>query len=236
MQAMRATVKAAAMAAAMAVQMATGAAAEAPVARITVSGEGRVDTAPDMATITLGVQVRADTATAALADNSARLSAVLAALKADGIAERDMQTSGLGLGPVLDYSRDGQPPRVTGYEASNMLTVRVRDLTRLGVVLDKAVGDGANTLNGLSFGVSDPAAMLDAARVAAVQDARRKAQMMAEAAGARLGAVLEMAEQGGMPAPMFRAAPMAMESAVPVEGGEVSLSVGVSVTWALVAP
>ncbi|MFN3645060.1 MAG: SIMPL domain-containing protein [Gemmobacter sp.] len=212
--------------------------AEAPAPRITVTGEGRTETAPDMATVSLGVQTRADTAAAALAENSAQLARVLARLKAAGIAERDLQTSGLGLGPQMDYSRDGQPPRVVGYEASNQLTVRVRDLSRLGAVLDQAVGDGANTLNGLSFGLSDPAAALDAARVQAVAEARRKARMMAEAAGARLGAVLEMNEQGnGLdPRPMFRTGAAMEAAAVPIAGGEVGYAVSVSVTWALLAP
>lgn len=211
--------------------------AETPPARITISGEGRVDAAPDMAVLTLGVQSQGDTAAAALAENSARLARVLARLKAEGIAERDLQTSGLSLGPRYDYGQNGQAPRLIGYEASNMLTVRVRDLAVLGKILDKAVGDGADTLNGLSFALSDPAAALDKARVQAVADARRKAVMMAEAAGARLGAVLEMSEHqsGPDPRPMYRAAPMAAEAApVPVEGGEVSLSVTVSVTWGLV--
>lgn len=218
-------------------QMAAGA-AMAGAGRITVTGEGRVEAAPDIATITLGVQVRGDTAAAALAANSERLAAVLARLKAAGIADRDLQTSGLGLGPQMDYSRDGQPPRVVGYDAMNMLTVRVRDLAKLGAVLDKAVGDGANTLNGLAFGLAEPQAALDRARVAAVQDARRKAEMMAAAAGVSLGAVLEMSEStGGGPQPYFRGAPMAMEAAaVPVQGGEVSLSVQVSITWEIKAP
>lgn len=221
----------------MAGQMAGAALAQAP-GKITVTGTGEVAAVPDMATIILGVQVRGDTAAAALAANSERLAAVLARLKATGIADRDLQTSGLGLGPQLDYSRDGQPPRVVGYEATNMLTVRVRDLARLGAVLDQAVADGANTLNGLSFGLAEPQAALDKARVAAVQDARRKADMMAQAAGVSLGAVLEMSEStGGGPQPYFRGAPMAMEAAaVPVQGGEVSLSVQVSITWEIKAP
>ncbi len=209
--------------------------AQTAVARITVSGEGRVESAPDMATITLGVQTQGATAAKALAANSAQLAAVLERLKASGIAERDLQTSGLSLGPQMDYSRQGQPPRVIGYEVSNMLTVRVRDLDLLGGVLDQAVSDGANTFHGLSFAVADPVAGLDAARVQAVTEARRKATMMAGAAGARLGGVLEMAEQGGMidPRPMFRGAVAIEAAAVPVQGGEVSYSVSVTVTWAL---
>lgn len=229
------SVLAAGLAAAMAVQAAP-AMAETAKPRITVTGEGRVDARPDMAVITLGVATQDETAAAALAANSARLAAVLAQLKAAGVAERDLQTSGLTLGPRLDYSRDGQPPRVTGYEVSNQVTVRVRDLAALGGILDKAVGDGANTFHGLSFGLADSAAALDAARVQAVQEAARKAAMMAEAAGVRLGTVAEMSESGGgpEPVPMYRKGAVAMAAeAVPVEGGEVSYTVSVTVSWEL---
>jgi len=225
-----------ALAALLAVQLsALPALAQAPAARITVTAEGRVDSAPDMATITLGVQTQGRTAAEALAANSAQLATVLGRLKAGGIAARDLQTSGLSLGPQMDYSRQGQPPRVIGYEASNMLTVRVRNLDLLGGVLDQAVSDGANTFHGLAFGLSDPTAALDTARVQAVGEARRKAAMMAGAAGAQLGAVLDMAEQGGGidPRPMYRGAVAMEASPVPVQGGEVSLSVSVTVTWSL---
>ena len=231
---------AAGLASALAVQMAAlTALAETAKSRITVTGEGRVDARPDMAVITLGVATQGDTAAAALAENSRRLAAVLAQLKAAGVAERDLQTSGLSLGPRMDYSREGQPPKVVGYEASNMVTVRVRDLTALGGILDKAVGDGANTFHGLSFGLIDATAALDAARVSAVKEAARKAAMMAGAAGVALGPVIEMTESGGAPdpMPMYRKGAVAMAAeAVPVEGGEVSYAVNVTVTWELATP
>ena len=188
-----------------------------------------------MAAITLGVATRAETAAEALSANSAQLAAVLERLRGAGIAERDLQTTGLSLGPQMDYSRDGQPPRVMGYEASNMLTVRVRALETLGTILDQAVGDGANTFHGLSFALSDPEPALDRARVQAVQEARRKAEMMAEAAGVRLGPVVSISEAGGgrPPMPMMRQS-MAMEAAaVPVASGEVGYAVSVTVSWDL---
>ena len=227
------TVLAAALAAAMAAMPAL---ADATKGRLSVSGEGRVDARPDMAVIMLGVTTEGATAAEALAENSARLATVLAQLKASGIADRDLQTSGLSLGPRMDYSRDGQPPKVVGYEASNTVTVRVRDLAVLGGVLDKAVGDGANTFNGLSFGLADATAALDEARVKAVQEAIRKATMMAGAAGVKLGRIVEMTESGGTPdpIPMYRKGAVAMAAeAVPVEGGEVTYSVHVNVTWEL---
>ncbi|MDO9527058.1 MAG: SIMPL domain-containing protein [Gemmobacter sp.] len=202
--------------------------------KMTVTGEGRVDSAPDMAVITLGVATEAQTAAAALSENSTRLAAVLDRLRASGIADRDLQTSGLNLGPQMEYA-EGRAPRIIGYAASNNLTVRVRDLSALGGVLDTAVSDGANTFNGLTFGLSDPMPALDGARTAAVADARRKAQMIADAAGVRLGDVIDISESvnSGGPAPMFRDSKLAMAESVPVAGGEVSHSVNVSITWEL---
>lgn len=204
--------------------------------RISVSAEGRVEAAPDMATISLGVVVPGDTAAAALRDNSARLAAVIERLRAQGIAARDLQTSGLTLGPQYHHSSDGAPPRLTGYEAGNQLTVQVRDLARLGEILDAAVGEGADRFHGLSFAVTEPAALLDAARLKAVAEARRRAEQMATAAGARLGPVLEITDEGQRPAPrpLAYGARLAMAAdAVPVEPGEVSYTVAVRVVWAL---
>jgi uncharacterized protein len=202
-------------------------------ARITVSGEGRVEAAPDMATLSLGVTTQADTAAAALAANSQQLAVVLDRLRAAGIAARDLQTSGLSMQPNWDYSNNAAP-RITGYVASNMLTVRVRALDTLGTVLDSAVRDGANTFNGLGFALADPAAALDEARRRAVADARHKAELLAEAAGVTLGPVVSISEGGGggQPAPMYRSAAMAAE-AVPVAEGEVLLSAQVSIVYAI---
>jgi len=203
------------------------------VARIIVTGEGRSDARPDMATITVGVSSQAVTARAALDDNTARLAKVLDQLKAAGIADRDLQTSGLNLGPVIDYSAQGQA-RVTGYQVSNQLTVRVRALDNLGTILDQTVSDGANEFRGLGFALSEPGPAMDAARVGAVKDARRKAEMMAEAAGVKLGKVMSISEQVMHAAPIMfaRSAPMMAEAApVPVAEGEVSYTVTVQMEW-----
>ncbi|MCX8509917.1 MAG: SIMPL domain-containing protein, partial [Rhodobacteraceae bacterium] len=129
---------------------------------ITVSGEGQVATVPDMATVALGVTVNGDTAKAALDANSTALAAVIDRLKAAGIEARDIQTSGLSLGPLFDYSStNGGPQKVLGYSASNQVAVRVRVLDQVGAILDAAVSDGANTLNGISFGLADPAPSTD---------------------------------------------------------------------------
>jgi len=210
-----------------------GAAFAADPARITVTGEGRVDASPDMATITLGVTSEGTTAAAAMAANSAALAQVLANLKAAGIADRDLQTTGLALNPNWQSDDNGSNPRIVGYVASNMLTVRVRALTGLGAALDAAVKDGANTVDGLSFGLADPEPVLDEARKRAVADATHRALLLTEAAGVSLGAVVAISESGGSfaPAPMFGKSADMTASAVPVASGEVSLWASVTMVW-----
>jgi hypothetical protein len=206
--------------------------AEGASATISVTGEGSVDVVPDMATVTLGVTVSGDTAKAALDANSAALSAVIEKLKAAGIEDRDIQTSGLSLGPVYDYSSSGNPQQVLGYTASNMVTVRVRAIDTVGSVLDASVTDGANTLNGIAFGLTDPVPAADEARKAAVADARRKAELLAAAAGVELGPIVSISEtQGFVPMPMMAGAAFDRSAAVPVAAGEMSVGASVSMTF-----
>lgn len=201
----------------------------APLAQISVTGVGEVFAAPDMATISLGVTSTAATAKEAMDQTSAALAQVLENLKAAGVAAADLQTSGLSLQPEWTNSSTGQNT-IQGYTARNQLTVIVRALDSLGNVLDAAVKDGANTLNNVAFGVADPAPLLDEARLRAVADARHRAEVVTGAAGVRMGQITAMSEQasyeprGGM---MMRAS---MDS-VPVEGGEVSFSVSVNISW-----
>jgi uncharacterized protein YggE len=212
-----------------------GLAAETPEGpRITVTGEGRAEAVPDLAVVTIGVTTGADTAAAALAENNARLTAVLDRLRAAGVADRDLQTSGLSLGPRYDYG-DNRPPRIVGYEATNQLAVRVRALDTLGAILDAAVADGANTLGGLAFSLSDPQAARDAALAAAVAEARRKATLIAEAAGVRLGPVLSISEQVAYagPQPMPRLAMAEAAPAVPVAAGEVGYAATVTIVYGI---
>jgi uncharacterized protein YggE len=200
--------------------------------KITVTGEGRASAAPDMATLSLGVTTQAEEAAAAMRANAEAMAAVLARLADLGIAEADLQTSSITLSPRWEPPRaDETEPRVTGFVASNMLTVEVRDLATLGGAIDAAVGDGANTLGGLVFGISDDRALREAARRAAVADAADKARVLAEAAGVRLGAVAEIVEGGIMGGPMFARMDMAAAEAVPVAPGEVELQVTVTMTW-----
>lgn len=203
-------------------------------ATITVSGEGSVEGAPDMAVLSLGVTTEGATATEAMSANSAALTAVLERLKAAGIADRDLQTSNLSLNPNWTGYDSGATPKIVGYTASNQLMVRIRDLPKLGEVLDAAITDGANTLNGISFGLSNPRPAMDEARAEAVADARARAELLVTAAGARLGKIVSINENGGyaQPAPMFRAA--AEASPVPVQGGEVATTATVTIVFEIV--
>lgn len=214
---------------------------EAGILRVT--GEGQVEAAPDMAVITLGVQSRAATAEAALAETSGRVAAVLDTLRAAGVLPRDMQTSGLSLAPEWenprapgrDPGRDGEePPRIIGFIASNMLTVRLRDLPALGGVLDQIVKAGANSFNGLQFTVSNLRELQDEARRRAVADARARADLYAGAAGVTLGVVRSLTETGGAQPRPFLARDMAMAAeSVPVAEGEITISATVEVTYSI---
>lgn len=211
----------------LAVPMAAGA----ETALITVTGEASVPVQPDVATLSLGVTTQSATATEAMAANTAALTAVLSRLKAAGIADRDLQTSNLTLNPNWVGYESGATPTIAGYTASNQLTVRVRALDTLGVVLDAAITDGANTLNGLTFELADPKPRMDEARRAAVADAMARARLLVEAAGASLGRVEQITEGGGFvnPQPMFRQD--AAASPVPVAGGEISVTSTVTMVF-----
>ena len=199
---------------------------------ISVTGEGVVEAAPDIATISLGVTTEAPTAAEAMAANSAALAAVLDRLRAAGVEDRDLQTSNLTLNPNWVGYDSGKAPTISGYTASNMLTVRVRALASLGTVLDSAITDGANTLNGVTFGVAEPRPALDEARKKAVADAIARATLLAAAAGAKLGPVVSIMESSGFapPQPMFRME-ASSDSAVPVAGGEVGLTASVTMVF-----
>jgi uncharacterized protein len=216
---------------ALALPFAAPALAESDMARtITVTGTGTVEAAPDMATLMIGVTTQGATAAEALAANTSATEAVIARLTASGIAGRDMQTSNLSINPNWT-GYDSSTPTISGYVASNMLTVRVRALDTTGAVLDAAVADGANTLNGLTFGLADPEPAYNEARKEAVADARAKAELLAEAAGVTLGKVLSIADGGAMtdPAPMYREAVSA--APVPVVGGELGLVANLSIVY-----
>lgn len=210
---------------------------------IQLTGHGEVMARPDTAYITSGVTSQGDTAQAALASNTADMNSLIDVLKAAGIDPDDIQTSGFSVNPNYVYSdsRDASgyqlPPKISGYTVSNSVTVHVRDLGILGTVLDKAVSVGANTINGISFSVADPSRLYDQARLDAFTDAQSKAALYAGAAGVTLGTIESITEgspQVPPPQPMFAKAMAADRAApVPVEAGQLTYSIDVSVTWDL---
>lgn len=205
--------------------------------QISVTGQGKAEAAPDMATITLGVTSEAEEAAAAMAETSSRVAEVLERLREAGIEARDLQTSGLNMQPRWHYpdGSDGSEPRITGFIATNMVTVRVRDLESLGPVLDDVIQGGANTLHGLTFGMQEPQPVEDDARRDAVADAQRKAELLAEAAGVTLGPILSITEDGYFepPRPAMRMEAAMGDSSVPVAEGELSMEASVTIIYSI---
>lgn len=209
--------------------------ADPPRRQIAVTGEGRVEAVPDMATITLGVTSEAREAEQAMAETSAAVARMLTRLEAMAIAPRDIQTQRVTLNPLWSARNQAGGRRITGFVASNTVLVRVRDLTALGQVLDTVIDDGANDFSGLQFSVQEPAPLIEAARRAAVADAMARARLLADAAGLELGPVLSMTDNGAQ-RPVFMAREMAAMSAappVPVAPGEVTQAATVSMVFAI---
>jgi len=209
--------------------------AHGPVLNLSAYGETKV--APDMATISTGVVTEAPTAVEAMAQNRARMTQVIAALRRQGVAERDIQTSGLNLNPVYTY-RENLPPELRGYQASNQVTVIVYDLDRLGQAVDAVVSSGANQVNGISFGLRDPQTAEDAARMEAVRRLQAKAELYARATGMRLKGLRMLSEGGGYAAPppmplMRMQAEAAADASTPVAPGRLTLRVDVQGVYEL---
>lgn len=202
---------------------------------ITVEGSAIVSAAPDTALLSLGVVSEGATAGEAMAAASAAATKTIAAIKGAGVEPRDIQTSDFSLQPVYSDGDDNVAPRIDGYSVRNTVTVRVRALDKIGAIVDTAVASGANQVQGLTFAVADAARRRDEARAGAFQDAKRRAELYAAAAGVTLGPVRSIAEQtGGYPGPRPMMKMMAAEAApMPVETGEVELSVDVTVVFTL---
>ena len=200
---------------------------------LTVTGTAIVNGAPDQATLSLGVTTTGATAAAAMGANNDAASAVIARLIAAKVAERDMQTTGLSLNPNWVMNAAGTAQEIQGYTASSTLTVRIDALDTAGAILDAAIADGANTLNGLTFGLTDPRPLEDDARKAAVADALARAQVLAQAAGETLGPIVSITEGGGGQQPMPMLFKAAADSAVPLAAGEVGVSAEVTIVWQL---
>jgi uncharacterized protein len=202
---------------------------------IVVTGSGQVMAKPDRATLRAGVVTQAATAAAALEENGKKMQQIFAGLTTFGIPAEDMQTAIFTVSP--QYSREktaaAEAPQIVGYQVTNQLSLTVRDVNRVGELLDALVRLGANELYDVQFALSDPEPLLDQARIAAVKDAKRKADLFSTAAGATLGRVLSMEEIGSQrPQPVFMARASVAES-VPVASGQETLTVTVSVRFAL---
>lgn len=213
---------------------------ESPSRHVTVTGEGEASARPDLAIVTIGVTTRAPSAGEALSQNNEAMSEVIAELRALGLGDRDLQTAGFSLSPQYEANRtrSDEPPRIVAYVASNSVLAHFRGahLDSLGAALDKAVKAGSNTLGSIRFAVEDERALGDEARAAAVADAKRKATLLAEAAGATLGPVVSIVAGGAPPVPLgrtFRAMESMAAAAVPVELGETTIRETVSITYEL---
>lgn len=202
-----------------------------------VSTEGRTTRVPDVATIRAGVVSQAPTAAAALADNAQRMTRVIAALKRAGVAPRDLATSNVGLSPQYRYT-EGQAPAITGYQATNTVSIRFREVARAGGVLDALVAQGANQIDGPNLSIDKPEAALDEARTDAVKKARARADLYAAAAGLKVVRVISIAETGqdaGAPGPqpVFLARAMASDAKTEIAPGEKDVTVTLSVRFLL---
>jgi uncharacterized protein YggE len=200
---------------------------------LTVTGAATVTAVPDQATLSLGVTTTGATAAEAMAANNDAASAVIARLIAAKVADRDMQTTGLSLNPNWVMNAAGTTQEIQGYTASSTLTVRIAALDAAGAILDEAIADGANTLNGLTFGLADPRPVEDEARKAAVADALARAQVLALAAGETLGPIVSITEGGGGQQTMPMLYKAAADSGVPLAAGEVGVSAEVTIVWQL---
>lgn len=199
-----------------------------------LSADGETRVPPDMASVQLGVMAEAPTAKEAMRQDAEQMTQAVAALRRGGVADKDIRTAGLELAPQYAYEQN-QPPRLTGYRASNRVTVVVRDLARLGPIVDAAVGSGANQVEGISFGLSDPTPAEDAAREKAVKSLAAKADLYAKATGYRVLRLVTLSE-GGVAPPTPLALPMAMAAkreATPISPGETTVRVEVSGVYEL---
>jgi uncharacterized protein YggE len=203
---------------------------------ISVSGRGEVFGTPDTLTVTIGVSVGRSTVSEAVDVAAGRATDLIAALEGLGVAEEDIQTSNYSIYPEYEY-RENQAPRITGYRVDNTLDVKIRDLDRAGEVLDAATAAAGDEVrvNGVSFVLEDNDALVVAARAAAWEDAKAKAEQLADLADVRLGAPLTISESlGSVPVPMFARAEVAPgDVATPIRPGQETVSVDLTVTFAI---
>jgi uncharacterized protein YggE len=204
--------------------------------RLDIVADGEVVRRPDVVTIGAGVVTQAATAGEAMSENARRMSATIAALRKAGIAERDIQTSSINLSPQYRYG-ENVPPVITGYQASNQVSVRFRDVARSGAILDTLVAQGANQINGPSFALDKPDAALDEARTQAIATARARAELYAKASGMSVRRIVSISEAGSnAPQPPMMVMSMRAKSEgadTQVQPGEQKMTVSVAVSFEL---
>lgn len=211
--------------------------------QISITGQGIITATPDMATLSSGVRTDGKTAKNALAANSASMSELINILRNAGIESRDIQTSGFSVQPIYVHSSKltsngySQPAKISGYQVSNNVSVRVRDLDILGTVIDQAVTVGANQINSVTFGVAETADIFEQARIAAILDAKKKATLYTQTLDVSLAKLIQISEYGQTQpqARNFdRAVRMEMSASsmpAPMEAGELAYTMQVNVTW-----
>ena len=202
--------------------------------RLDIVANGEVNRVPDVARINAGVVTQSRTATEAISQNAQQMNRVIAALKKAGIAERDIQTSSINLQPEYRYA-ENQPPVLTGYRASNEVSVKFRDIAETGSILDALVAQGANQINGPMLTIDKPEEALDEARQKALDVARARAELYARATGKRVKRVLSISESGAVPPPypipVMRMEAAAQDASSKIVPGEQTLSITLSVTY-----
>ena len=212
------------------------ASAEEALPTLTMNGVGSAQIAPDMAEITLGVITEAKDAAKAHSDNAAQAARVQAAVKALGVAERDIQTTRYDFSPIYDVKDNGRSV-TTGYTVTNAIVVKVRNLANVGKVIDAALANGANRVDSLEFSASDPSAAKDAALADAARDARSKADAVARALGVRIVRILNVYADAQSPAPRnfmpMMMAKEAYDAGTPISAGELSFEASVNISYVI---
>jgi len=204
--------------------------------RLDIVATGETKRVPDVAVISAGVVTQATDAAGAMRENAQRMSGVVAALRKAGVAERDIATATISLNPQYRYG-ENVPPVITGYQATNTVSIRFRDVAKSGTILDALVAQGANQINGPSLQIDKPEAAEDEARTDAIRKARARAELYAAAAGLKVKRILSISESGGYapppPVAYMRASMAGKEADSMVVAGEQSVGVTVSVSFEL---
>ena len=217
----------------------SGALSMAPIleqAHISVRGSGVVSAKPDMANLQVGVQIQNSSLNNAQSEAATKADAIMNQLKAAGIEDKDISTAQYNVEPVMNY-RDNQPPEVTGFRVTNIMNVKIRDISKAGKLIDDLVKSGANSIYGLSFSFSDPTAVMKQAREQAMNDAKAKAQELASLGGVALGAPLVIEDSGANVPPVIieqRAMDASVAAAAPpINPGQQEIRVDVTVSYAI---